>query len=75
MPEFTIYYEKLLSTWNQDARSRGKIKLELKKRPTTPDEKRKLERRLENDFIDQFRKQRRNIADIQYKVTRVVAVK
>lgn len=75
MPEFTIYYEKLLCTWNQDSRRKGKIKLELEKRPTTQEERRKLERKLEEDFINRFRRQRRNLADIQYKITRVVAVK
>ena len=75
MPEFDVYYEKLLSTWNQDVRSKGKVRLMLEKRPTEPEEKRKVERRLEKDFLDQFRRQRRNIADIQYKITRVVAIK
>ena len=75
MPKFTVYYEKLLSSWNQDSRRKGKIKLELEKRPTTQEEKRKLERKLEEDFINRFRKQRRNIVDIQYKITRIVAVR
>ena len=75
MPEFTVYYEKLLSSWNQDSRRNGKIKLELEKRPTTQEEKRKLERKLEEDFINRFRKQRRNIVDIQYNITRVVSIK
>ncbi len=75
MPEFDIYYEKILCTWNQDVRSKGKVKLTLEKRPTKPEEKHKIERKLENDFLDQFRRQRRNIADIRYKITKVVAVK
>ncbi len=75
MPEFDIYFEKSLSTWNQDFKRKGKIRLMLEKRPTRPEEKREMERRLEGDFLDRFRRRRKNIADIQYTITRVVSVK
>jgi hypothetical protein len=75
MPAFIVYYEKELSTWNQSRKSKGKTRMVLESRPVGPAGRREVERKLEGEFLETFRQRRRNIADIKYRVTRIVAAK
>ena len=70
---FMVYYTKTVSTWNNEWSHRGKRIMMLESKPLVND-RRKLEIKMEEDFIDQHHKRRKNLADVTYKITRIVAI-
>ncbi|HOX96611.1 MAG TPA: hypothetical protein PLI45_04515 [Candidatus Woesebacteria bacterium] len=70
---FMVYYIKTVSTWNNEWQQHGKRMMMLESRPIGDDRK-KLEIKMEEDFIDQHHKRRKNLADVTYKITRIVAI-
>lgn len=70
---FEIFYQKTISTWREDYTRRGKTTMMLASKPVG-EERRQLERTMEDDFINGHRKQRQNLADVSYKITRIRAV-
>jgi hypothetical protein len=71
--EFEVFYIKSVSTWRNDWEQHGKEIMTFESKPIG-EERRQLERKMEEDFINSHRKQRRNLADISYKITRIRAI-
>lgn len=70
--EFEVFYQKTISTWREDYTRCGKTIMMLASKPIG-EKRRELERKMEDDFINNHRKQRKNLADITYKITKIRA--
>lgn len=70
---FTVYYIKKVSTWHNDWEHHGKRVIMLPSKPMGED-RRMLEMRMEDDFIHDHRRHRKNLADITYKITQIRAL-
>jgi hypothetical protein len=71
--EFEVSFQKTISTWREDYTRPGKTIMMLASKPVG-EERRELERKMEEDFINRHRKQRGNLADIIYKIIRIRAI-
>jgi len=71
--EFEVFYIKKVSTWRNDWEQRGKKMMMLEFKPVG-EERRQLESKMEDDFINGHRKQRQNLADVSYKITRIRSI-
>jgi hypothetical protein len=71
--KFEVFYKKTISTWRNDYTRPGKTIIMLASKPAG-EERRELEREMEEDLINDHRKHLKNLADITYKITRIRAI-
>jgi hypothetical protein len=71
--KFEVTFQKTISTWREDYIRPGKKIMMLASIPVG-EERQALERKMEEDFINDHRKDRKNLADITYKITGIRAI-
>ncbi len=70
---FMVYYIKTVSTWNNEWQQKGKVVIMLESKPVGKD-RRELEKNMEESYINRHKRSRKNLADVTYKITRIVAI-
>ena len=71
MPEFVVSYERNLSTVNQEIKTTGEVAVKLDRRPRRKDFP-AIEEMLEEKFLNDHKKELRNLLCVSYKIKRVL---